>query len=88
MLRFPLNDGNEFVIIEPGNIERLKEGKPLIVGGSMVAFTPDMEALAKMLGTKGTLPNKNEQRVEFVSITPEQIEAALRACQKLPEVLR
>lgn len=89
MMKFPLGkDGAEFVVIEPGNIQRLKDGKPLLVGNCMVAFTPDMQKFAELLGASGELPPKGEQHEYRVQLTPEQIEAALRTCQKLPEVLR
>jgi hypothetical protein len=29
MITFPLDGNSAFVVIEPGNLERLKQGKPL-----------------------------------------------------------
>ena len=87
-MRIPLPGGGEFAVIEPGNIERLKSGKPMEVGNCLVAFTPDMEKFMAMLGANGTMPSKGEVRFHKVRITPEQIEAALKLCQRLPEVVR
>jgi hypothetical protein len=88
MLRIPLPDGGEFAIIEPGNIQRLKEGKPMQVGNCLIAFTPDMQRFMELLGADGSLPPKNKLRLQTGQWTPEQIDAALKACQKLPEVER
>jgi len=88
MLRIPLPGGGEFAVIEPGNIARLKEGKPMHVGNCLVAFTPDMERFMQLLGADGSLPPKGKLRLEHGYWTPEQIEAALQACQRLPEVVR
>ena len=88
MMTFPLEDGAVFVVIEPGNIQRLKAGKPLRVGNSLVAFTPDMQHFAKLLGAKGDLPSKGERIECRIHLTPEQIDAALDACQGRPEIIR
>ena len=90
MMRVPLPDGGEFAVIEPGNIQRLKEGRPLKVGNCLVAFTPDMEAFMKLLGANGDLPERGELKlIELKTpVTPEQIQEALKACQQMPEVLR
>ena len=88
MMQFPLGDGAIFAVVEPGNIQRLKEGRPLKVGNVMIAFTPDMQHFAELLGVNGDLPTKGE-RIEFeIRITPEQIDAALKACQDRTEFLR
>jgi hypothetical protein len=89
MMQIPLNDGGVFAVIEPGNIERLKAGKPLKVGNVMIAFTPDMQEFMGLLGASGELPAKGEKPKEFVGRwTPEQIQSALSTTQKLPEVMR
>lgn len=88
MMQFPLNDGGVFAIIEPGNIQRLREGRPLHVGNVMIAFTPDMMKLAALLGASGELPAKGERKEYHVKLTPEQIQAALDACKNEPEVAR
>lgn len=88
-MRFPLDDGGVFAVIEPGNIERLKSGKPLKVGNVLIAFVPDMEEFAALLGTDATMPAKGEQPKEYaVHLTPEKIQWALDTCIKLPEVNR
>lgn len=88
MIRIPLPGGGEFAIIEPGNIQRLKDGKPMEVGNCLIAFTPDMEKFCELLGASGALPPRGQLNVQKVNLTPEQIDAALKACQKLPEVMR
>jgi hypothetical protein len=88
MIQFPLPDGGVLAIVEPGNIERLKAGKPLKVGNCLVAFTPDAQEFAVHLGIVVPLPARNERIEKPVHITPEQIQDALDKCQGLPEVLR
>lgn len=88
MMTFPLDGGASFVVIEPGNIQRLKDGKPLRVGEILIAFTPDMEHFAKQLGLKGSLPSKGERIECQINLTPEQIDAALKTCKGRKEVLR
>lgn len=95
MLQFPAGADTLVAIIEPANIKRMKQGKPLILklgNGSlvMVCFTPDMAALSKILaGRDIKWPEPKEQlHVEVNKLTPEQIDKALRDCQNLPEVER
>ena len=88
MMTFPLDGGASFVVIEPGNIQRLKSGKPLRVGEVLIAFTPDMEFFAQQLGVKGSLPNKGERIECQIHLTPEQIDAALKAAHGRKEVMR
>jgi hypothetical protein len=88
MMKFPLPDGGTFAVIEPGNIQRLKDGRAMHVGNCLIAFTPDMQKFAEMLGASGNLPERGQERVHIGHWTPEQIDAALQACQKLPEVAR
>jgi hypothetical protein len=76
MMQIPMSEGSMFCVIEPGNLDRLRQGHPmkidLITGQSvLLAFTPDMQAFRTMLGP---LP-----------WTPEQIDAALKVCQTLKE---
>jgi hypothetical protein len=44
VIYFTTTDGRACLIIEPGNIQRLKEGKPMVTPDDkfMVCFTPDM----------------------------------------------
>lgn len=90
MMTFPLDGKAVFVVIEPGNINRLKQGKPLRIGNDvLVAYVPDMAYFAQLLGTSGELPEKGTQRIECnLRLTPEQIDSALKLCQNRKEVLR
>jgi hypothetical protein len=90
MMQIPLQDGGVFAVIEPGNLARMKAGKPLHVGNVMIAFTPDMQEFMSLLGADGNLPSKGEapREINIKPITPEHIEWALKTCQKLPEVER
>lgn len=89
MLTFPLADGGSFIVIEPGNIARLKSGRPLKIGDSvLICFTPDMNKFVEQLGVKNSLPKRGERIECHLRLTPEQIDAALKACQNLPEVQR
>jgi hypothetical protein len=86
MMTFPLKDGAALVVIDPGNMKRLKEGRPLKLGKMLIAYTPDMSGFAKRLGLPKELPSKGETIEHRVRLTPEQIEDALKACKDLPEV--
>lgn len=88
MIQFPLADGAILAIIEPGNIARLKSGRPLRIGEHAICFTPDMPRFLKEIGLSLPEPAPNERISTSVSITPERIDAALRACRELPEVVR
>lgn len=89
MMTFPLDGGAIFAVIEPGNLQRLKSGKPLRVGENvLIAFTPDMQHFASLLGVRGELPKKGERIENQVQLTPEQIDSALKACQHRKEVIR
>ncbi|MBA0085886.1 MAG: hypothetical protein HRJ53_12885 [Acidobacteria bacterium Pan2503] len=91
MIKLPLGQRGLFVIIEPSNVARMKSGWPLFIRevDVMVAFTPDMQALTEMLlDHKHQMPGPNQEHWHNVRLTPEQLDAALKACQKLPEVLR
>ena len=90
MMQIPLPDGGVFAVIEPGNIQRLKEGKPLHVGNCLIAFTPDMERFMVLLGSSGELPKKGQLEVRELAkpVTPEQIQAALDETLKWPDVVR
>lgn len=87
MMTFPLADGGALCVIEPGNIRRLKEGRPLKIGDRiLICYTPDMQALrAKLTGNpKG--PQLGEQQVRVGKWSPEDIDAAIKATQHMPEV--
>jgi hypothetical protein len=95
MMTFPLSESAQFVVIEPGNIRRLKEGRPLTVdlpnGSSvMISFVPDMAAFAKELGLDPSVADvpRNSRHEARVHITPEQIQIALEKAAKWPEVER
>lgn len=86
MMIFPLAEGGALCVIEPGNIRRLKEGKPLKIGDRiLVCYTPDMQALrAKLTGTP-LGPKLGEQQIRIGKWTPEEIDAAIKATQHMPE---
>ena len=96
MLTFPLSDSARFIVIEPGNIRRLKEGRPLKVelpNGSfvMISYVPDMAAFVKELGLDpNTADVKRHERKEVsnLKLTPEAIQSALEKVAKWPEVDR
>jgi hypothetical protein len=80
VIKFPVGDNAMLCVIEPGNIERMKEGRPLRIvlqNGSVViiAYTPDGAEF--------------ERRVApLMPAGIETVDALLEACLKLPEVLR
>ena len=90
MITFPLSDNASLIVIEPGNLARLKEGRPLKVGEHLVCFTPDMQKFVEQLGVELDVESIKPSQQEYrkVRLTPEQLEAALKACQNLPEVSR
>jgi hypothetical protein len=89
MLIFPLDQNASLLVIEPGNIKRMKDGQPLKVGEHIVCFTPDLKSFIKALGIDPfTMPLPGERVEKQVKITPERLDAALKKCQKLPEVER
>jgi hypothetical protein len=92
MLTFPLNQDANLVVIEPGNIKRLKEGRALKVGEHVICFTPDMQAFVKALGVKDLTvadfgPGMSATR-EGLRISVEQLDQALKDCISLPEIDR
>lgn len=96
MMTFPLGDSAAFVVIEPGNLRRMKAGRPLEVklgnGSSvMVAFVPDMVAFLVELGLDaGTaeVARGEKKEVRGIGITPEEMDRALKAVAGKPEVER
>lgn len=88
MIQFPLPNGRLVVVVEPGNLQRLKEGRPLLVGKHMICFTPDMHAFLREIGCDLDMPPRGETVVGNVSLTPDELESALRRCQQMPEVSR
>lgn len=94
MIQLLLSQKAVFCVIEPGNLQRLKEGRPLTIdlpnGSSvMIAFTPDQAEFSAHLGLHVEQPEPNTRReLVGVHITPEAVSLALKACQGLPEVLR
>jgi hypothetical protein len=90
MITMPLKRGSLY-ILEPGNIKRLKQGKPLKLGDSLLVFTPDMQAFCKELVVDidvNSVAIGNKIVKGDLHITPEQLQAALDKCQKLPEIDR
>jgi hypothetical protein len=88
VITIPLTGGGALCIIEPGNIRRMKEGRPLKIGDNvLICYTPDMAALrAKLVGNPqgpkpGALPD-----IHFGHWTPEEIDAAIKATLHMPEV--
>lgn len=89
MLTFPLNDDASLIVIEPGNLARMKKGKPLRVGNHLVCFTPDLLAFAAKIGIgEQAKVGPGEVRTGELVLLLEDLEAALRECLTLPEVLR
>ncbi len=96
MLTFPLSDSAQFIVVEPGNIRRLKEGRPLKVelpNGSfvMISYVPDMAAFVTELGLDPSFAEVNQnQRKELrnLKLTPEIIQSALEKAAKWPEIDR
>lgn len=89
MITFPLSNHASLIVIEPANIAKMKEGKPLKVGEHLVCFTPDMQKFIVALGVDLNVNIKPGERIEqTVKLTPEQLQLALYSCQNLPEVLR
>ena len=78
MLQFPLGD-ILIVVLEPGNVNRMRAGKPLhlnIPAGCKrvgMIVTPDLEEFTYRL----KLP-----------CTPEEFEKIVEQCKSLPEVIR
>ena len=75
MIKIPIESESDpdktyiFAVIEPANIDRLKQGRPLLVGTSCVCFTPDMEAFLRALGVEDTsLPPRNQDRFHQAAI--------------------
>jgi hypothetical protein len=87
MITIPLTDGGALCIIEPGNIRRLKEGRPLKIGDRiLVCYTPDMQALRAKLTGNPVGPKSGEQQIRVGKWTPEEIDAAIKATAHMPEV--
>ena len=64
MLTFPLGTNASLIVIEPGNIARMKQGKPLKVGEHMVCFTPDMQKFVEQLGLDLSVNVGRGERIE------------------------
>ena len=90
MITFPLSGNSSLIVIEPRNLARLKEGRPLKVGEHLVCFTPDMQKFVEQLGVELDVANvkRGDPVYRKVRLTPEQLEAALKVCQHLPEIVR
>lgn len=88
MITFPLPEGASLVVIEPSNIAVLKAGRGLRVGNHLICFTPDMDAFLEMIGVKGLRAKEGERIVRPIDLAGEDLDAALKKCQSLPEVDR
>lgn len=89
MLTFPLGNGENLYVVEPGNVQRLKEGRPLkLPAGGMLCFTPDLAAFLKELGVPLELPRPHERIEKGIHVSADDLVEALSKCQKLPEVIR
>lgn len=87
MITIPLTQGGALCIIEPGNLRRLKEGKPLKIGENiLICYTPDMYALRAKLGVDPKGPQPGSQDIHRGKWTPEQISEAIKATLHMPEV--
>lgn len=50
MIFIGTDDAHRIIVIEPGNIDRLKEGKPLIApDGTLIVFTNDAKWTAEQI---------------------------------------
>ena len=89
MMRMDMTDGKVIFVIDPGNIQRLKRGEPLIIAGNIsIMFTPDMEAFSKLLINEFPNPPVGQMVSRGVDISDEAIIRAFEACKNLPEVVR
>ena len=89
MITFPLADGASLVVVEPGNIARLKQGRPLKINDKiLLCFTPDAQRFLERNGAKAEMPESGARVECQIHLTAEQLDAALKACQNLPEVKR
>jgi hypothetical protein len=94
VIQFPLNEKAMFVVIEPGNLKRMKDGNPLIVklpndSEVLIAFTPDAEAFLSHLGLPTSMPPRGTVKaVTGINLSASQIAEAMRYCQNFPEVER
>ena len=94
MIIFPVSDRALFCVIEPGNVRRMKEGRPLKISlpnGSRVgvAFTPDANRFLVELGVHTRMPDASGRiAFERARVTTDQLEAALKRCRGLAEVER
>lgn len=95
MLQFLAGKDTSVVVIEPGNLKRMKEGLPLRVtlpNGSavLIAYTPDLAKFAEHAGVskEAAHVSQGEKRIMAGPFSPDLIDAALKKCRDLPEVER
>ena len=83
-------NGTTIVVLEPGNLRRLKEGEALPLGGQiLLMYTPDAEALLKLLDVDLDRPKAGQTLQTDVTLRPGQIQEALKAARRqFPEVDR
>ena len=82
MIFMRLINGQSVIIIEPGNIDRLKSGLPLYSpdGGTMLAFSPDMLWTMDQIQAMVAI---NDGRLD-----PETLAFILKEGMERPEVVR
>lgn len=94
MITFDLGGGVAVAVIEPTNIQRMKDGHALRIrhaGGEMiVCFTPDMEAFTQVAGIPDPLLTEGLGPIEVnnSNLTIDRFDAALKATRRNPEVYR
>jgi hypothetical protein len=85
MLIFPGEVGN-LVVISPSNIKQMKAGRPLKIGGTIVAFTPDLAAFMNIAGINATPAKRGEVKIKTIALDIDKINHALKAVRDFPEV--
>jgi hypothetical protein len=89
MMQMVMDDGRLIFVIEPGNIQRLKNGEPLIIAANVsIMFTPDMEAFSKLLTDDFPQPKPGEVLTRAANFSAEHIIRCFAACKDMPEVIR
>ena len=80
MIYFTSKNGQHFMILEPGNLDRLQAGEPLKTpdGKIVVLFTPDMPWTMKQLEQIFARAEK--------TMTPAEFDRILKEGMKRPEV--
>jgi hypothetical protein len=82
MLYFTTTNGQATLIIESGNLERLKSGKPMVTPDKkfMVCYTPDLQWTVEQF--------KAHCAINEMSLDPEILDFILKEGMKREEVKR